>query len=263
MKEALLIIDKPVGPTSFDVVREVKRTLPGAKVGHTGSLDPFASGVLILLLGKATKLSNALLNADKSYRAVVKLGESTDTMDRTGKVTETAPVPAISQEEIIANLKSFEGEWLQTPPMYSAKKIHGVRLYELARQNINVRRLPIPVQLYKLDFLEMGLPYVTFEVHCSKGTYIRSLADDIGKRLGTVGHLAELRRLTCGEFALGEAITLEALKANPAQCLEQGYWNYVRLLRTEGLARGGNQGRTAEAHSHLQMPTNSGNSLLN
>src|SRR4051812_2619692 len=137
MRESLLIIDKTPGPSSFDIVREVKRLSAGEKVGHTGSLDPFASGVLVLLLGKATKLSNCLLNADKSYRALVKLGDSTDTMDRTGTTRETKPIPELTREKVDEVLKSFLGEWLQTPPMYSAKKIRGVRLYELARQQIN------------------------------------------------------------------------------------------------------------------------------
>src|SRR5687767_15104003 len=153
VQESVLVIDKPPGPSSFDVVRKVKPLVNGLKVGHAGSLDPFASGVLVLLIGRATKLSNALLNADKSYRAVVKLGESTDTMDCTGTVLETKPVPALTQAQVEACLKGFEGEWLQTPPMYSAKKIKGVRLYHLARQNISVRRLPIPVQLYRMELL--------------------------------------------------------------------------------------------------------------
>lgn len=261
MNEALLIIDKTPGPTSFDVVRDVKRIFAqnGIKVGHAGSLDPFASGVLIVLLGKATKLSNALLNADKSYRATLKLGESTDTMDRTGKVDKQAEVPPLIPADVERLLKSFEGEWLQTPPMYSAKKIHGVRLYELARQNINVRRLPIPVQLYRMDLLSVESPFIHFEVHCSKGTYIRSLADELGRRLGSVGHLHELRRLTCGEFHLGESITLESLRADPEGCLRAGYRNYVRLLRTEGLVRAGEKRMPAQ----LQMPSNNGNSLLN
>ncbi len=260
MREALLVIDKVPGPTSFDVVRQVKRLVGDTKVGHTGSLDPFASGVLILLLGRATKLSNALLNADKSYRAVAKLGDSTDSMDRTGKIDKTAPVPDLTPAMVEAALKGFEGEWLMTPPMFSAKKIHGVRLYSLARQNINVRRLPIPVQLYRMDFLGYEAPYVHFEVHCSKGTYIRSLADELGKRLGTVAHLHELRRLTCGEFTLADSGTVETVAADLPGSLSRGFHNYVRLLRTEGLVR--KQGGPLK-DPQLQMGNNNGNSLLN
>lgn len=260
MREALLVIDKSPGPTSFDVVRQVKRLVGDTKVGHTGSLDPFASGVLILLLGRATKLSNALLNADKSYRAKVKLGESTDSMDCTGKIDKQMPVPELLEAEIESLLKSYEGEWMQTPPMFSAKKVNGVRLYSLARQNINVRRLPIPVQLYRMDFLGWEPPFIHFEVHCSKGTYIRSLADDIGKRLGTVAHLAELRRLTCGEFTLADSGTLETIASDLPLAMNQGFHNYVRLLRTEGLVRNGG---ALSKDPQLQMRNNNGNSLLN
>lgn len=238
MREACLVIDKVPGPTSFDVVREVKRALgPGAKVGHTGSLDPFASGVLVLLVGRATKLSNALLTADKSYRANVKLGQSTDSMDRTGKVVETLPVPELSPEDLRSLIKGYEGEWLQTPPMFSAKKIQGIRLYELARQNISVKREATPVQLYQMDFVGFQSPFLDFEVHCSKGTYIRSLADDVGRKLRTVGHLNELRRLTCGPFGLEESVSLEAFKADVRGQMEKGYQNFLRLLRIEGVVR--------------------------
>lgn len=237
LNESVLVIDKTPGPSSFDVVRDVKRLSRGLKVGHAGSLDPFASGVLVVLVGRATKLSNALLNADKSYRAVLKLGEATDTMDRTGTVQVTEPVPALTVAQVESVLKSFEGVWNQVPPMYSAKKIQGVRLYELARQNISVPRLPIPVNLYRVELVELNPPYVTFEVECSKGTYIRSLADEIGRRLGTVAHLAELRRLSCGNFRLEESLPVAQLAQEPARYLKEGYRNYVRLLRAEGLVR--------------------------
>ncbi len=237
MNESVLIIDKVPGPTSFDVVRAMQPLIDGRKVGHAGSLDPFASGVLVLLVGRATKLSNALLNADKSYRALVKLGEATDTMDRTGQVSQSAQVPDLSQDEVERAVKSFEGTWNMTPPMYSAKKIHGVRLYELARQDIHVRRLPIPVELHRMELLKWESPYLEFEVECSKGTYIRSLADDLGRKLGTVGHLAELRRLSCGPFRLEEAISLQSIVDKPEAALRDGYQNFVRLLRAEGLIR--------------------------
>lgn len=264
MKEALLVIDKTPGPTSFDVVRQVKRLVAGEKVGHTGSLDPFASGVLVLLLGRATKLSNVLLNADKSYYATVKLGEETDTMDRTGQVGRALPVPALTREDVEACLKSFVGEWHQTPPMFSAKKIHGVRLYELARQNISVRRQPIPVNLYEMKLVKFESPVIEFEVHCSKGTYIRSLAAEIGQRLGTVAHLAELRRLSCGDFRLEESITLERLKNELPACMETGYRNYVKLLRAEGIVRRPVVApASARTRDSLPIPANSGNSFVN
>ena len=259
MKETLLIIDKVPGPSSFDVVREVKK-LVGEKVGHTGSLDPFASGVLVLLTGKATKLSNALLNADKRYRACVQLGQSTDTMDRTGTVQESKAIPKLTFDEVDKVVKAFEGTWLQTPPMFSAKKLNGVRLYELARANTNVRRLPIPVQLYSMKTITYEEPFLQFEVHCSKGTYIRSLADELGRRLGTVAHLSELRRLSCGEFTIEESVMLEELSANLSAHMVKGYQNYVRLLRNEGLIR---PRSAAPKDRHLQMNLKNGNSLLN
>ena len=237
MNESVLIVDKVPGPTSFDVVRAMQPIFGGRKVGHAGSLDPFASGVLVILVGRATKLSNALLNADKSYRATVKLGDATDTLDRTGKVIESKPIPELTRAQVEAAVNSFQGTWNQTPPMYSAKKIQGVRLYTLARKSIEVRRLPIPVELYRMELLTFEPPYLTFEVECSKGTYIRSLAEDLGKRLGTVAHLAELRRLSCGPFKLEEAVTLEKIVQAPENELRAGYQNFVRLLRAEGLIR--------------------------
>jgi tRNA pseudouridine55 synthase len=229
--DSVLIVDKPKGPTSFDIVREVKRLIPGVKVGHAGSLDPFATGVLILLVGRATKHSDSLLNADKSYRALLKLGQATDAMDATGQVIEEKPVPELTEERVAECVKSFEGEWMQTPPMFSAKKIKGVRLYELARQNIKIRLEPQPVQLHKMDLIAWETPTIEFDVSCSKGTYVRALADEISRRLGTVGHLVELRRTLCGQFDLKEAVTLEALKADPEPHFEAGRRNFTRLLR--------------------------------
>jgi tRNA pseudouridine55 synthase len=238
-RESLLVIDKTPGPSSFDVVRQVRRLLGGEKTGHTGSLDPFASGVLVLLTGKATKLSDTLLTADKSYHARIKLGEATDTMDRTGEIVGSAAVPELTLSGIAEVLKGFEGEWMQVPPMFSAKKVHGVRLYELARQKIHVRRPPIPVQLYRVQALSYEAPFLEIEVQCSKGTYIRSLAEEVGRRLGTVAHLAELRRLSCGAFTLGDSVTVEKLGENVELGMERGEQNYRRFLQSEGLFRRG------------------------
>lgn len=230
MREALLNIDKSPGPTSFDVIRELKKADRTLKVGHTGSLDPFASGVLILLVGRATKLSQHLLNADKRYFAKVKLGQATDSMDLTGEVVENKPVPELTAESVDAVLQSFQGTWEQLPPMYSAKKVHGVRLYELARQQIKVRRAPIPVSLYELKLLKLEGESFEFEVFCSKGTYVRSLADELGRRLGTVGHLTELRRLSCGPFPVEESESIASVVADLPGALERGYRNYLLLL---------------------------------
>ncbi len=235
MNAGVLIVDKKAGPTSFDVVRDVKRLYPGTKVGHAGSLDPFATGVLVVLLGKATRLSNLLLNADKSYRARLKLGVSTDSMDVTGNPTQEMPVPELTEKQVETVLKSFEGEWHQTPPMFSAKKIDGVRLYTLARQNIEVEREKIAVQLFTMKFISMDLPFIEFEVSCSKGTYIRALADEIGKKLGSVAHLTELRRLSCGQFQLSESKTVDDLKGDLDDAYRSAYEHYVRLLSQEAL----------------------------
>jgi tRNA pseudouridine55 synthase len=268
MNEMVLVVDKTDGPTSFDVVRGVKNILGrDAKVGHAGSLDPFATGVLVVLTGRATKLSDALLTADKTYRAWVKLGSTTDTMDRTGTVETTAAVPELSEDQIKAALASLVGEWMMTPPMYSAKKVHGVRLYELARQNIRVRRPPIPVQLHKMEFISFADGIVEFEVACSKGTYIRSLAEEVGVRLGTVAHLAELRRLSCGEFSLADSATLVQLQADLAGWREKGYSNYRKLLRGEWV--GPNPRKNTNKNPHftprtqgLQTGTNSDSTCL-
>jgi len=237
MKEALLVIDKEPGPTSFGVVKEVKRSLRGAKVGHTGSLDPFASGVLLLLVGRATKLSQGLINADKKYRATVKLGEATDTLDRTGSITSSGDLPLLTQEKVEEVLRTFLGEWYQVPPAYSAKKIRGVRMYDLARQNICVRRTPIPVQIYSVKLIDYSSPFIEFEVHCSKGTYVRSFADELGVRLGTFAHLFELKRLSCGSFSLADSIKVGTLVADPDRWVQKGYQNYIRQLQQERLLR--------------------------
>ncbi len=255
LADALFVVDKPPGPTSFDVVRSLKRVLGKAKIGHTGSLDPFASGVLILLVGRATKLSNILINADKSYFGRARLGTATDSMDGTGAVVETEVVPELTREAVEAALKSFEGTWYQTPPMFSAKKVKGVRLYELARQQISIRREPIPVKIYSTRLVSFEAPFIEFEVHCSKGTYIRSLADELGRRLGTVGHLEGLRRLSCGEFELSQAVTVEDLTQNFGNHQRQGWEHYVNFLKSERMVRG--------ARQHLQRPAPGGMSLGN
>jgi len=235
MDEAVLVIDKVAGPTSFDIVKQVRKFTRIKKVGHAGTLDPFATGALVLLTGRATKLSNALINADKRYQAVIKLGEATDSLDHTGKIVESCPVPALEAEQVKQILRGFIGEWKQMPPMFSAKKVQGVRLYELARKNITVKREPISVQLYDLRLVSLNGSFLSFEVHCSKGTYVRTLADEIARKLGTVGHLIELRRLSCGPFSLDGAVTVEQLLEGSLEWQAVGYRNYVKLLSAEGV----------------------------
>ncbi|MFM8269603.1 MAG: tRNA pseudouridine(55) synthase TruB [Pseudomonadota bacterium] len=231
LNEAVFVVDKPVGPTSFDIVRDLKRVFRGEKVGHAGSLDPFATGVLILLLGRATKFSNALMNSDKVYQATLKLGSETDSFDLTGKTVKTAPIPPLDRDQVINCLKSFEGEWLQLPPMFSAKKVQGVRLYELARKNVTIPRERTAVQLHRLELIHLAPSELVFEVHCSKGTYIRSLGKEIAEKLGTVGHLSGLRRLSCGPFSIQASSKVEEIQADPERFRRLGYENFSNLFR--------------------------------
>jgi len=211
MLSGLLLIDKPPGPSSFEVVRRVRKALKVRKVGHGGTLDPFATGLLLLCLGEATKLAPFLMPEPKTYRAVVKLGEETDTLDPTGEVTarsDELPGPA----EIFGAAARFLGEIEQIPPMYSALRHHGERLYQLARRGEKVEVKPRQVTIYKLTVQEVALPLVTLEVTCSSGTYIRTLAADLGRDLGCGAHLAALRRLAVGPFRVAEALGLEAIR---------------------------------------------------
>ena len=230
LDEAVCVLDKPIGPTSFDLVRDLKKIYPKEKIGHGGSLDPFASGALIILMGRATKFSQALLGADKVYEATLRLGVETDSLDCTGSPVKEVPVPALSQTQVEACLSSLEGEWLQTPPMFSAKKVQGVRLYELARQQITIPREKVAVQLFKLELLSLNLPDLVFRVHCSKGTYVRSLGQEIAQKLGTVGYLTQLRRTRCGPFSLDKAWTVQDIQKAPEQARKEGYANFNQLV---------------------------------
>ena len=222
----ILIIDKPAGITSHDVVARCRRILRTKRIGHTGTLDPFATGVMVVLVGQATRLAQFLDKDRKEYEAVVRLGFETDTGDGTGSAKQ---IPnsrfQIPNSEIENALKDFRGEIEQTPPMYSAKKVAGKKLYELARQGIEIERKPVRVRIYELEMLprennlESGiwnLESQTFDfglrVSCSAGTYIRTLAEDIGKKLETGAHLAALRRTRAGKFCIKNAATLDELE---------------------------------------------------
>ncbi|HPN72745.1 MAG TPA: tRNA pseudouridine(55) synthase TruB [Candidatus Omnitrophota bacterium] len=210
----ILVVDKDKAMTSHDVVDLVRKRFKIRKVGHAGTLDPDATGVLVLLLGAATRLSSQLSGEDKKYRAKIRLGERTDSGDSSGKIISEK---AVSQD--IAGIKrvmeSFVGEIDQVPPMFSAKKVKGKRLYKLARQGKTVERLPVKVTVKSLDIISVDLPEIEFEVLCTKGTYIRQLADDIGEKAGSGGHLVELRRLSSGNFKIENAVTIsEILRMN-------------------------------------------------
>ena len=207
----LLIIDKPSGCTSHDVVARIRRWTRVPRVGHAGTLDPQATGVLLIGLGTGTKLTQFLHECPKTYRATLQLGVRTDTCDAAGKVVEVRPVHAMSQGQVEAVLGSFRGTIEQIPPMFSALKQQGQRLYTLARQGIDVDRQPRRVQIYRLVVLEFTGATLRLEVECSSGTYIRVLADDIGLRLGCGAHLSALVRTATGPFSLAQAHTLPAI----------------------------------------------------
>ncbi|HKG78378.1 MAG TPA: tRNA pseudouridine(55) synthase TruB [Pyrinomonadaceae bacterium] len=230
--DGVLVIDKPPGITSHDVVARARHILHERRIGHTGTLDPFATGVLVILLGKATRLAQFLSSVDKEYEAIIRLGYSTDTGDRTGN-----PIPGPAgdkskpgnwtEQEIESALRSFRGEIDQIPPMYSAKKVNGKKLYELARRGENVERQPIHVCIHEFEPIRPEGQLIkdnldgTFDFHarvsCSSGTYVRTLAEDFGRRLYVGAHLAELRRTRVGDFSIDQAITLDELKIHFAE----------------------------------------------
>lgn len=191
---------KPAGWSSFDVVKKIRNITKEKKVGHGGTLDPFAEGVLIIGTGKDTKTLQQYTNTDKSYEAVLKLGELTDTLDKEGTITKIKPVPDLNTEEIVTALNSFQGLQTQIPPMYSAKKIKGKRLYLLARQNMEIPREPVSINIYSIRLIDHNNSEIKFSAIVSKGTYIRVLGQDIALKLGTVGHLISLIRTKVGDF---------------------------------------------------------------
>lgn len=222
----ILLVDKVSGPTSFDAVRFVRRYFGKLAVGHAGTLDPFATGLLVVMTGKATKLSDFLTGGEKHYLAEIELGKTTDTLDRTGQVIREEAIPPLTDAGIDAALKSFVGTWMQTPPMFSAKKVQGVRLYQLARKQIEVPRSPVPVEIRVLERLEYSGNILKVRVECSKGTYVRSLAEAIGERLGTVAHLRELRRTGSGAFSLEDGAPLSEIEKDWEGYLASGRGRY-------------------------------------
>ena len=218
--DGVLLIDKPVGLSSNDALIKAKRVVNAKKAGHTGTLDPFATGLLPLCFGEATKFSQDLLEADKTYDAVVHLGITTTTGDTEGEAVETHPVD-VTPDQIEAALARLRGPILQVPPMYSALKRDGRALYEYAREGIVLEREARPVTIHKLDMLAYGAPMLTIRVTCSKGTYVRVLGEDIGKLLGCGAHLNALRRIQVGTLTVDGMVTLEQLQAhdNPLSLL--------------------------------------------
>jgi tRNA pseudouridine55 synthase len=212
MRDGILIIDKPSGLTSHDTVNHVRRATKIRQVGHAGTLDPMATGVLVVCLGQATRVSEYLLGHDKAYRATIRLGLETDTYDADGEIVATRNVN-VDRATVERALAQFAGEIQQVPPMVSAIKRGGQKLYELARQGIEIERAARPVVIRSIDLREYQPPDAAIDVRCSAGTYIRSIAHDVGAALGTGGHLIELRRTAAGPFTIDQAIALEAFEA--------------------------------------------------
>lgn len=211
------MIDKPKGLTSHDVVDIVRRKLGIKRVGHCGTLDPIATGLLIILVDRATKAFNRFASLDKEYTAVLRLGVSTDTGDCQGKVLANSACPRLAKEKVDDVLKGLEGRLEIIPPMTSAKKYKGKPLYKLARKGITVERKPKTVEIHSLKMLEMRLPEIEFQVKCSKGTYVRTLGEEIAKRLGTLGHIVSLRRQAIGLYSVNAARDIESFNENDIQ----------------------------------------------
>ena len=216
--DGLILINKQKGFTSHDVVNVIRKKLNTKKVGHTGTLDPNATGVLPILVGKATKISKYLMEHDKTYIATIKLGEKTDTGDSEGQVIEEKSIPADLKKEDINNaLQNFFGKQKQVPPMYSAIKINGKKLYEYAREGKEVKLEAREIEIYKIELLEYQNNKIKFEVECSKGTYIRTLCENIAKKLGTVGYMEELQRTKVNNFKIEDSILLDDITLENAE----------------------------------------------
>jgi len=230
--DGAILIDKPAGPTSHDVVDAIRRKFGIKKVGHCGTLDPNATGLLIIVLGRGTKLSEKLMGDDKVYEGAIKFGVATDSYDADGEVLETKPVPPFTLEQLNEAAAVFIGDQMQTPPMVSAVKKDGVPLYKLARKGLEVEREPRLVHIYNFRFTNYEPPLGQFRVACTKGTYVRSLAHELGQKLGCGAHLATLRRTSSGKFDATDAAPLDAvLKLTTAE-LEKKVIPFLKLAAT-------------------------------
>jgi tRNA pseudouridine55 synthase len=228
----VLVVDKPVGLTSHDVVQIIRRGTGIRRAGHTGTLDPRASGVLVILIGPAVRLSEYVSASDKRYQATIRLGSSTDTYDGDGEITKTTPVVDITEEKFNEILQQFVGEMEQVPPPFSAVKVKGHKAYEMARQGEEVDLEPRIINVYSLEILEWAPPEAVIDVYCSSGTYVRSLANDLGKSLGTGAHLVGLRRTKSGRFTLRDAVPLRRLQ----ESFDVGNWYKFLIPAAEALA---------------------------
>src|SRR5256885_1212279 len=232
--DGVLLVDKAEGMTSHDVVALVRRQLRIRKVGHCGTLDPIATGLLLLTIGRGTKVQDLLMSEDKEYVGTLTLGSSTSTQDREGEVIETKPVPQLSENEIRAAFEKFRGDFYQMPPMVSAKKHGGVPLYKLARQGKVVEREPRFVHVYRYTIDRIALPDIDFSVVCSKGFYVRTYAHEIGELLGCGAHLKCLRRTKSGRFEVDNAITVDQIKEGPREQVAGRILSLPQVSRMRG-----------------------------
>jgi len=227
--DGAILIDKPVGPTSHDVVDAIRRRFQIKKVGHCGTLDPNATGLLIIVLGRGTKLSEKLMGDDKVYEGTIKFGETTASYDADGELTASLPVPLMTLEELNEEAAKFIGDQLQIPPMVSAIKQNGVPLYKLARKGIEVVREPRLIHIYNFRFTKYEEPLGEFRVACTKGTYVRSIAHDLGQKLGCGAHLATLRRSVSGKFDVADATKFDDVMNLKAAELEKKVLPFLKL----------------------------------
>jgi tRNA pseudouridine55 synthase len=227
--DGALLIDKPAGPTSHDVVDAIRDQFRIKKVGHCGTLDPNATGLLIIVLGRGTKLSEKLMSSDKVYEGSIKFGEATDSYDVKGELLSSLPVPPTTLDELNALAATFVGDLMQTPPMVSAVKKDGVPLYKLARKGVEVERQARLIHIYNFKFSDYQEPIARFRVACTKGTYVRSLAHELGQKLGCGAHLATLRRTVSGKFDVANAIEFEQVLGLSQSELEKRVVPFLKL----------------------------------
>src|ERR1039458_5947971 len=227
--DGAILVDKPAGPTSHDVVDAIRRRFGIKKVGHCGTLDPNATGLLIIVVGRGTKLSEKLMGDDKVYEGTNKLGETTNSYDADGEILETRPVPPLTLDQLNEAAATFMGDQMQTPPMVSAVKINGVPLYKLARKGIEVEREPRLVHIYNCRFTNYEPPLGQFRVACTKGTYVRSIAHELGQKLGCGAHLAALRRSVSGKFNVADATRLDDILQLTTAELEKKVIPFLKL----------------------------------
>jgi tRNA pseudouridine55 synthase len=227
--DGAILIDKPAGPTSHDVVDAIRRRFQIKKVGHCGTLDPNATGLLIIVLGRGTKLSEKLMGDDKVYEGTIKFGETTNSYDADGEITASLPVPPLTLEQLNEEAAKFIGDQMQMPPMVSAIKMNGVPLYKLARKGIEVVREPRLIHIYNFRFTNYSAPLGEFRVACTKGTYVRSIAHDLGQKLGCGAHLATLRRSVSGKFDVMNATSLDEVLNLTAAELEKKVLPFLKL----------------------------------